>query len=562
MTPDMSPTRATQMQPAVRESGVASRTRLEKLTLAAFLVLFATVIVVWCDGFTLAQFVSRDAHDYAQMGREIRSGHGFSTLQLFPRHIAYLDQRGLLHSEHIPNLYRYPLPTLANAFFLLFTPDVVRAAVIQTGVCFLLSIPAFFLLAWRLTSPMLAFLCTTLYLANPTFWSFSRSGLTEPLAVLLLLATALTMFAPNAKRIRRLAFLTGALCGLAFLTRSQLAYLYPLSLLFYLTAPQKNDRIYSALLTTAGFILLISPWAIRNMVLTGDPLFSFSSSRSLAFATRLLHSDLDMQLHAPPETAAVLSEYGPAIWKKTLNNFWPGILNPMAWTSSAAFALCIWIVLLGSLVTKGAPETHHARRFKWGCALALMSNFLIMCPTLMERRFNQILHPFIVILTAGYVFLLIETTTRGIGRRITRATIYLAVLLIAATHCAKRFADHRHMPMGRRGLGGICEAIADRSTEHGIVASDISHKISLHCGIPTVRLPGEPEELLEISDKHVPIDHIVFTPRVLKDRPRAMQSFWETYDTYPAFIRTREFVDRYEPLTTLPNGVAIFRRRT
>jgi len=65
---------------------------------------FLTVATAWNAGFSVVDFVSPDAYDYAQMGREIRSGYGFSTRQLLPRHIPYLFERGYLRTGHPPNL--------------------------------------------------------------------------------------------------------------------------------------------------------------------------------------------------------------------------------------------------------------------------------------------------------------------------------------------------------------------------------------------------------------------------------------------------------------------------
>src|SRR5437773_3283257 len=128
----------------------------------AFVAFFCLVSVVWVAVFTTRNFENRDAYDYAQMGREIVQGHGLATKQIFPRHIGYLKDRGILTPQRLPNLYRYPLPTFTNALAQVFIADPIRASVIQCGTWFLLSIPAFFLLIRKLVDPLVALVCTIL----------------------------------------------------------------------------------------------------------------------------------------------------------------------------------------------------------------------------------------------------------------------------------------------------------------------------------------------------------------------------------------------------------------
>ncbi len=80
---------------------------------------------------------------------------GLATKEILPRHVAYLKDRNLLDVDHLPNLYRYPLPTLSNAVAQLVIADPMKASVIQCGIWFLLCIPVFFLLARGLTNPFL-----------------------------------------------------------------------------------------------------------------------------------------------------------------------------------------------------------------------------------------------------------------------------------------------------------------------------------------------------------------------------------------------------------------------
>ena len=97
-----------------------------------------------CLWFTASpgSVVSNDALDYAQMGRELARGHGASTLQIFPRHVPFLHENGLLDGPW-PNLHRYPLPTWLDAVAALFTDDPRRAAFYQSAGSYLAQVTVF-----------------------------------------------------------------------------------------------------------------------------------------------------------------------------------------------------------------------------------------------------------------------------------------------------------------------------------------------------------------------------------------------------------------------------------
>ena len=157
--------------------------------IAVLLFLIATIIWVW--GFNTSYLTRLDAHDYAQMGREISEGNGFSTLQTFPRHIRYLHEKGFLEQENWPNLYRFPLASMINAFLYTFIKDIANVAILQSGIAFLLSIPLFFLLAARLTNITVGVVGTIFFFGNPFIFEAGNDGMSEALAIFFILSAFL-----------------------------------------------------------------------------------------------------------------------------------------------------------------------------------------------------------------------------------------------------------------------------------------------------------------------------------------------------------------------------------
>lgn len=62
-----------------------------------------SALAMWWMLASPAYVYSNDAFDYAQMGAQLANGDGFSTLQIFPRHVPFLAERGLLDGPW-PNL--------------------------------------------------------------------------------------------------------------------------------------------------------------------------------------------------------------------------------------------------------------------------------------------------------------------------------------------------------------------------------------------------------------------------------------------------------------------------
>ena len=72
---------------------------IAKYSIVFPLGLLITAIALWSMGYSKVHFQNPDAFDYAQMGREIHDDHGFTTQQIFPRHIPILEQQGYLNLD-------------------------------------------------------------------------------------------------------------------------------------------------------------------------------------------------------------------------------------------------------------------------------------------------------------------------------------------------------------------------------------------------------------------------------------------------------------------------------
>ncbi len=527
----------------------------DKYSIAVFLIFFVVIIIIWYSGFTKFYFTNYDAYDYAQMGREIKAGHGFSTKQIFPRHIPFLSQRGYLPSEEIPNLYRYPLPPLANAVSQTFFSDPVKAAIFQSGFSFFLCLLVILFLTKRFSNGALAILTALIFAGDSTIWQYSYGGMTESLSMMLLILVLLCIH--SAKPSRWKWFLAGLLCGAAFLTRSQLLLLLPLSIVFSLFSASRPKRFSAFILIVMGFCLIVSPWMIRNYALTDDPFFSFSTSRNLVLGTSPSHSDLEMQLYAPVEMSVIWGEHGKAILAKFFRNVWPEFLNPFSWTHSPLYAFFLVLIILTSLFLRGLSSDSKYELFKWNALALIFLNFIIVSLVFPSKRFFVIFHPLIIILFFQELFLLLRWAVTEQRKKFLYSIVGLlmvASFIRFAFTVTSTQGDHP-FDMEEKRSYALLSQIADSQS---VIASDISHKITLYNGNRTIRLPSSPEELLEISHAFLPIDCVVLSVSITHPFPSSKPSLFETYESYRSFRGSKEFLEQYEFVTKLPNGADVY----
>ena len=524
--------------------------------------LFIIAAVLWLMGYDTVHFINPDAFDYAQMGREIYTGHGFATAHLYPRHIPYLAEQGYLLQNigHWPNLYRYPLPTILNAAFQwLVRDDIIAAAVVQSGFWFLISVPLLYVFINKLTrSDLVALLASLFYLGGRMFWLGSYNGMTESFSTFLILLLFYVMF-NDASNVRRW-LLAGILCGLSYLARTQLAFLLPFVIVFaWIKSKDFPARAVAFIILGAGMVIV--PWAVRNTLLTGDPLFSFSTSRNLVLATSV-HSDLETQLHAPAQTAAVISEYKSLILAKALNNTWPKKLFPTYLVGDPVFGVMLMTGIALSLLPGRAEANVNQDYvlFKWGVLAMIYTNFLVTSVAFFHPRFLVTLLPFIPIIGFQEICVLPNKLKSNRMPRLQAAFpwILLACCVLYPLPALREFIVSDQETNSNAEQAAL-DAIAKITGPESVIASNISIPLTVYNGNPAIMLPAFPEQLLEINRDYIAIDYVFFyAPASQVVLPQGMLSLYETHGVYVDFFETSEFLKTYRLIFTLPDGSMLY----
>lgn len=215
-----------------------------------------------------------DALDYAQLGRNLSGGHGFVTSILRPLALTHgsnpLAQPDVTHGPLFPFL-------LALSFGVLGAKDTTVAIV--SGLFYLLTVPVLYRLGVRVFSRAVGLLAALIFVFNALMLEYASSGL--PITLYVFLMTCLLLVVFNIATVSRHAdpklprsqyVLAGVLMALLFLTEPLFFWVVPflVGALYALTPGRKMPGMLALL---APMALLMLPWMMRNMTLTGNPIF-------------------------------------------------------------------------------------------------------------------------------------------------------------------------------------------------------------------------------------------------------------------------------------------------
>ena len=227
------------------------------------------------------------AMDQAQIGRAIASGKGWSTDFARPLAVAQLRAHQRDVKQNIwSDTYNAPLPPLLDAIPLLAvksswtmaTTDLIYAGdtaiAVFSMLLFVISVFVLFFTCRRLFDQRLAIFVCTLVLLCDMMWQYSLSGLPQMLLLLLFNCTLYALVGAIQARyagtpVTRWLAAAGLGFGLLALGHALTIWIFVGALLF--SAFFFFPRGWAAAIMLGVFILVYSPWLIRNTVVCGSP---------------------------------------------------------------------------------------------------------------------------------------------------------------------------------------------------------------------------------------------------------------------------------------------------
>ncbi|OGV44052.1 MAG: hypothetical protein A2X46_02250 [Lentisphaerae bacterium GWF2_57_35] len=493
-------------------------------------------------------FKNAEAMEYAQLGRNLMTHGHFVTKCIRPSTLWYLSaknspkdqpaarqelgdyQPDVLHPPVYPAVLAAAFKATDVSFTLnrgawVFPPEKIITAI--NIVFTLLTGLMIFLLGHRLFDRRVAVLALTLYFLSNTVLDMSISGLGIPLATFFttaacyLAVTAASNRQEQTSAIRWVMplLLSAVCCILAFLTRYGTVAIVPaLALFLGLSFPQKKWA------WAAGFLLIfalgISPWLIRNTIVSGNPL-GMAPYTALT-DTNLFEDDLFERTHQP-------SFGGPS---RILNALWA---KWMVTTASAyqenlrtlgdGLLICIFIAMFMHRFIR--PTVH---RLRWCLALGMVTLVLIGGffgeATL---RLLYIFWPFVILFALAFFLVLLERLNFGIrlfNLAAKAALITLSALPLIFTLLPPRAGipyPPYHPP--------FVSLVSNMLEPNEVICTDMPWATAWYGNRTSILLPGTLQEFYEINDYTRRIHGLYFTT-LTRDKPYARTLLTGSYKSW------------------------------
>jgi hypothetical protein len=442
------------LQDVIHKIEVGGGMRHIRRGLAVLAVLF---LIVTYNLRNFRNMSTQEAMDSAQVGRNIAEGKGFSTLFVRPFSIYLVKSTAMskadasaeagktpdyarLKSMHpdISNPPLYPVflaglmkvlpfdytistkPFWSNAGkFWRFQPDFLIA--VSNQVLFIIAVLIVFLLARRLFDSGVAWMSALLFLFSEVFWRFSVSGLSTMLLLVIFLGLlwALVLLEQEVREPKRgvvaflgLAALAGLLIGFGCLTRYAFGWLV-IPAVAYVAIFGGPRRVPAALLVFGLFLVVVTPWVVRNISLSGLPFGTASYAlfeNSPVFQEYRLARSLEPNLANP--YAGSSTWYLFALRQKLFTNLRPILTNDLprlGGTWATAFFLA------GLLLSYRSPALRRLRYFVlMALGIAVLAQALGRTylsedsPEINGENLLVLFAPIVIIFGVGLFYVLLE----------------------------------------------------------------------------------------------------------------------------------------------------------
>jgi 4-amino-4-deoxy-L-arabinose transferase-like glycosyltransferase len=488
-------------------------------------VVVVTVALIYMYSFR--GLATSQAIDQAQIGRSIASGHGWRTDFVRPRALGQLQAHGKNIGRVWLDTYNAPLPPFINAIALfpiksrlsagasefVFVGD--KVIVLMALALFFASIVVIFFTARRLFDRKLAFLVCGLVLICETFWDYALSGLPQMLLLLLFSATFYVLVRAvitqcSGGRLGPWLVALGAGFGLLALTHALTIWMFGAALVFCVFF--FKPRGWAAGIILAAFLVVYTPWLLRNFILTGNPAgVAFYSlldgiRHSEAGWMRQVNFDsagLDLGAFRNKITGNLGSQTGRIFeylgWSVVAAAFFVSLLHPFRRKETSIirwFILAIWAGAVLGMAVSGLNEEQ-------GVAA------------------NQLHLLFIPLMSCyGLAYLLVQWNRLGISLSLARLAFIVGLFLLCGFPMLMSLWDmlfgsgrtvSRWPPYAPPYIGSLSTMMNPEE----VIASDMPWAVAWYANRHSVWVPYTVKMFTDLSDYKVlggPVNGLLLTP--------------------------------------------------
>jgi len=402
-----------------------------------------------------------------QLARNLSQGHGFTTDVIYPFCLKMYGGDILRY----PDMFSPPLFPFILSIFFFFLGAHNSTAVVLGCVLYLCCGCVLFIITRKVYDLSVAVIAALLFMCNSTVVTVAVTR--QDIMLTMLLMTCVLLALRRISSSRRSLVSTGVLLGMVYLSRYELLFaVVPASVL--LAWLLLDDRDSAVLMWfVVAFIVVVSPFMLRNSVLTGHPFYGLSLYKNGHYAST-------WQL-----SAFINPEFPPFDWGRLLSayrKFLPYVLGqPGGYLVVFSLALLL---------------TGNRKERNWYIAAVVMF-FLYFCiqDALRERKwFTSIFIPFFAVAGTRGLFLLIRQYALKPRVRLLQITAFVLINLVPLLGLATMEEPGTFAFSSFRPLLG--------QEEESVIVTDVPHISSWFCGMKSIMLPIEPADFIAIKEEY------------------------------------------------------------
>jgi 4-amino-4-deoxy-L-arabinose transferase-like glycosyltransferase len=440
-----------------------------------------------------------EALDFAQLGRNLSSGRGFSTLVLRP--LALEHGSNPLYQPETVHGPLYPL-LLALAIGAAGAKDWVVAAV--SGLFYVLTIPVLYRLGARAFNRPVGTVAALIFATNALLLEYAASGLHITLYVFLATTLMLVLYEiaveardasgqPDARVPRGKLAAAGALTGLLYLTDPIFFWIVPVSAGAVLWQSRLRPLQACAWFVLPLSILVLGCMA-RNWTLTGNPIFGLrgmelwmhTRSYPSFLAYRTLESDL-----VP----------GAGLFKDVLQKTVLGIGQVIQTLPQVSAGWVLAFFLPSLFFSFRDPAANVLRKLTMSFFLAI---FVGMLAFQVEMQLFAAIVPTILIFAVAYLLHLIQQAQLKRGS-VMWVTALLAGVLLYPLGQEMAASEKDRQPAGggkdARVEVASAEALRRLSRADDVTFSNQPWVVAWYADRPAVWLPAREDRVTDVRER-------------------------------------------------------------
>lgn len=480
-----------------------------------FILIGLTIIaaITWYS-FYKSTFVAlsyNDAMDYASIGRNIIEGRGVLSSYITP---LGLTHKGLPH----PDLWRAPGWPVVLALFIKLFGATDQAIALASGLFYVAAVPFIFLLARYWSGNIVAVVASFIYIFSAQNLHYSLSGLTEPMALFMMVLTVYIMAIPQFRN-KWGDILLGLTLGMFYLTRYN-ALVFILPVIIYWWFKRDESRMASTLRFLGAFVATIFPWLWRNYKLMGSPLFSLQKYEPVMFTETYPGYSLYTMLEKVDVTKFLISNQDQ-LWRKVVQNwhdFVSGVLNP----EFTGISVLLFLIFLLSLIIKFDKKQRGVRLFISACFALQLAALIII--HYIPRLFFMFM-PFYIIYGLWMVAKVSDVSFR---RQSVTAIVILAMGTLAVSANLPDWNKKNVSEALNKNYVESIKEVAYKTTREDLILSNDGHILAWYLDRNAAKLPYSTGMLKQL-DKITPIKMIYLSGRMSWNIPEADDSWRKVF---------------------------------